>query len=117
MISIYQDNSYSYLSLAIYLLVNYQHLQNAYLEYLVIWKDFVLFDAFFMYFTHKGKSSDKVTTNQEALFKMLSFSLVQCIFTYARSQYIFGEGLLEIQQAFSLFFVIKLGQLFYYWGN
>ena len=60
---------------------------------------------------HNGKANlhtcGKLTTNQGALFEMLSFSLVQCIFTYSRSQYIFGEGLLEVRQSFSLLFLVK----------
>ena len=46
MISIYWDNSYNYLSLAVCLLVNCQHFQNVYLEYLVIEEDFQLFDCY-----------------------------------------------------------------------
>ena len=46
---------------------------------------------------------------------MLSFSLVQCTFTYSRSQYIFGSGLLQIQQSFSLLFVVKLIVIIVLW--
>ena len=39
-----------------------------------------------------------VTTNHGALFELLSFSLVQCIFTHSRSLYIyiFSKALLEV---------------------
>ena len=60
----------------------------------------------------------RATTNWGALFEMLSFSLFQFFlkFTYLRLWCIFGESLLEIQQAFSELFLVKLGGILF-WGQ
>ena len=50
----------------------------------------------------RAKSREK-TTSQGALFEILSISLPQCISPHTRSQYIFGKGLLDIQQFQSAF--------------
>ena len=71
--------------------------------------------AFYHVFHTQRVKFRLATTNKGALFEMLSFSLVQCTFTYSRLQYIFGSGLLQIQQSFSLLFVVKLIVIIVLW--
>ena len=61
---------------------------------------------FITYFTHREQSPERQQPIKEPSLKYYSFiyfSLVQCIFTYSRSQYTFGWGLLEIQQFYFAF--------------
>ena len=57
---------------------------------------------FVTYFTLREQSPERQHPVKEPS-DILSFSLVQCIFTYSRSQYTFGWGLLEIQQFYFAF--------------
>ena len=46
--------------------------------------------AFYHVFRKKRAKFRLATINKDALFEILSFSLVQCICAYSRSQHIFG---------------------------
>ena len=64
--------------------------------------------AFYHVFHTQRVKFRLATTNKGALFEMLSFSLVQCTFTYSRLQYIFGFGSIADTTEFQFAFCGKI---------